>query len=70
MVLLIGFFYKKAPSCCFSMVSAVEWRYKRVQHFGSTTLGASDMIFEAERQGSYNKSTTANAEMKTKKERL
>ena len=70
MVLNIRFFYKNAPSCCFSTFSAVEWCCKRVQHFGSTTFGALDTIFEAERWWSYNKSTTVSAEMKIKKERL
>ena len=67
MVLNIRFFYKNAPSCCFSTISAVEWRCKRVQHFGSTNFGALDTIFEAERWWSYNKSTTVSAEMKKKK---
>ena len=70
MVLYIRFFYKNASSCCFSTFFAVEWRCKRVQHFGSTTFGALDTIFEAERWWSYNKSTTVSAEMKIKKERL
>ena len=55
---------------CFQCFQVIKWLRERVQHFGSTTFGALDTIFEAERWWSYNKSTTVCAEMKIKKERL